>query len=85
MSGLLQSLHLLITVRSDKSLDSDEFAGRRLSNGHSDVTIKLELVDFLTDPQASSFRSRTARTVDSTISKFVPTFSLGSSFTSSPD
>lgn len=78
MSGLLQSLHLLITVRSDKSLDSDEFAGRR-------VTIKLELVDFLTDPQAPSFRSRTARTVDSTISKFVPTFSLGSSFTSSTD
>lgn len=47
MLGLLQSLHLLVAIRPQEALDSDKLARRRLSNGHSNVTIKLELVDFL--------------------------------------
>lgn len=47
MLSLLQSLHLLVSVGPEEALDGDEFARRRLSNGHSDEAIKLELVDFL--------------------------------------
>lgn len=47
MLSLLQSLHLLFSVGADEVLDGDNFTRRRLSNSHSDETIKLELVDFL--------------------------------------
>lgn len=47
MLGWLQSLHLLVAVGPDELLDGDDLARRRLSNGHSDQAIKLELVDFL--------------------------------------
>ena len=45
--GLLQSLHFLVAVRPNEILDGDEFARTRVSNGHGDGTIKLELVDLL--------------------------------------
>ncbi len=45
--GMLQFVHLLVPIGADEVLDGDKLVRRRPSNGHSDETIKLELVDFL--------------------------------------
>jgi len=47
MLGLLQSLQLLASIRSDQVFNGDKLARRRLSNSYSNEAIKLKLVDFL--------------------------------------
>lgn len=45
--GLLQSLQLLVSIGPNEVLDGYNLARRRLSSGHGNEAIELELVDFL--------------------------------------